>query len=95
VGERTRTRRFGKRDQFAAELIYFSDCVREDREPEPSGLEGMIDVKVIEALQFSARSGRSVALPKFPRERRPTRRQGRRLPPVRKPSLVRAESASR
>jgi predicted dehydrogenase len=92
---RSRTRRFGKRDQFGPELIYFSDCVLRDREPEPSGLEGMIDVKIIEALQFAAQSGRSVPLPAFPRERKPALRQGRRLPPVRKPSLVRAESASR
>jgi hypothetical protein len=55
----------------------------------------MIDVKIIEALQASARSGRSVVLPELPRERRPSVRQARRLPPTRKPSLVRAGSASR
>jgi predicted dehydrogenase len=95
VAGRSRKQRFAKRDQFAAELHYFSECVLRDREPEPSGLEGMIDVRIIEALQLSARSGRSVALPEFPRERRPSLRQQRRLPPIRKPSLVRAESASR
>jgi glucose-fructose oxidoreductase len=34
--------------QFAPLLIHFSDCVLEDREPEPSGLEGLRDVRIIE-----------------------------------------------
>jgi glucose-fructose oxidoreductase len=92
---RTRTRRFARHDQFAAELLHFSDCVLKDREPEPSGVEGMIDVRIIEALEASAKSGSVVALPEFPGERRPSRRQARSLPPVRKPRLVRAASGSR
>ena len=95
VNGEQKTRRFAKRDQFAAELLHFSDCVLRGREPEPSGVEGMIDVAIIEALLRSAKQGRPVALPRFPRERPPSRRQSRRLPPVRKPLLVRAESASR
>ena len=35
-----RARRSRKRDQFAPELLYFSDCILEDREPEPSGWRG-------------------------------------------------------
>ena len=30
-------RRFARRDQFAAEIVYFSRCIRENLEPEPSG----------------------------------------------------------
>jgi len=33
--------RIGKRDQFAPQLIYFSDCISKDRDPEPSGEEGL------------------------------------------------------
>lgn len=95
IGGRTRARRFAKRDQFAPELLHFSDCILRDREPEPSGVEGLIDIEIIEALLRSAQSGRVVELPAFPRERAPSPRQARRLPPVRKPKLVRAESASR
>jgi glucose-fructose oxidoreductase len=95
LGGRSRTRRFAKRDQFAPELLHFSDCILRGREPEPSGMEGLVDVAVIEALLRSAQTGRVVELPAFPRERQPTLRQARRLPPVRKPKLVRAESASR
>jgi len=50
-----------KRDQFAPELIYFSTCILDNREPEPAGEEGLIDVQIIRAaygLSFS-RSGKS------------------------------------
>ena len=42
-------------DQFAPEIKYFSDCILNGREPEPSGEEGMLDVRVIEAVLESAR----------------------------------------
>ncbi len=51
---------FPKRDQFAAEIVHFSQCILEGKEPEPSGQEGLADVRVIEALLRSAqRNGRS------------------------------------
>jgi len=37
---KTRDPTFPKRDQFAPELLYFSDCVIDGQEPEPSGREG-------------------------------------------------------
>ena len=37
IGGRTRTRTFPKRDQFAAQVSYFSDCILRDQEPEPNG----------------------------------------------------------
>ena len=95
VGERESERTFAARDQFAPELLYFSDCVLRGREPEPSGVEGWIDVQVIQALERSARSGRRVELPSFPRERPPTARQEIRRPAVRKRKLVLAESSAR
>jgi hypothetical protein len=39
--ENTAERVFPKGDQFAAELVYFSDCILNNREPEPSGAEGL------------------------------------------------------
>ncbi len=53
IGERSQTRKFGKSDQFAPELLYFSDCILKNREPEPSGEEGLIDVRIIEAMNRS------------------------------------------
>jgi predicted dehydrogenase len=62
---------FPKRDQFGAELSYFARCIRDDVEPEPSGQEGLADVRVMVALRESARRARPVALPPFARSRRP------------------------
>src|SRR6185295_9614680 len=58
IDGKTTRRKFGKRDQFAPELLYFSDCILNDRTPEPSGEEGMQDVNIVEALYASARSGK-------------------------------------
>jgi len=88
VGERTRRREFPRRDQFAPELLYFSDCILEHREPEPSGLEGLADLRIIDALRESAHRGSWVALGVLPRKRRPTMAQEIHRPPVRKRKLV-------
>jgi predicted dehydrogenase len=91
-GKKTR-KALGRRDQFAPELLYFSDCVLKDRSPEPSGEEGLQDVRIIEALYQSAQTGRSVKIPPFA-DKKPTTRQKIRRPGVRKPQLVKVESAS-
>ena len=87
-GGKTRRVHFDKRDQFAPELLYFSDCILEDREPEPSGEEGLADVRVIRALYESARRGRPVKLQARRTRRQPTPEQSIRRPPVRMPKLV-------
>lgn len=94
VGGRTTSRRFPKRDQFAPELVYFSDCVMSGEDPEPSGWEGLADVRVIRSLYASADSGRAVELAPFGRSRRPDLSQEMRKPPVEKPKLVKVESPS-
>ncbi len=95
VKGKTRIRRFERTDQFAAELLHFSDCVLRDREPEPSGLEGLIDVAVIEALQESADIGAPVSFARPRRSRRPGIELATRRPPVRKPQPVHAKESSR
>ena len=95
VEEKTTRKRIGRRDQFAAELLYFSDCILKDREPEPSGEEGLQDVRVIQALYKSADTGRSVAIPPLRKEKRPTGRQRITRRPVKMPKLVKVQSASR
>jgi glucose-fructose oxidoreductase len=57
-------------------------------------LEGLQDVRVVEALYESARRGQPVRLPKYREASRPTRNQEMRRPAIRKPQLVKAESAS-
>lgn len=62
---------FEKRDQFAPELVYFSDCILNDKTPEPSGQEGLADVRVIQAILDSAASGRPVRVPQTQITQRP------------------------
>jgi glucose-fructose oxidoreductase len=84
----------GKRDQFAPQLLYFSDCILNNRKPEPSGEEGLQDVRIVQALYKSATSGKPVSLSPVPRDPRPTIRQRITRPGVRKPRLVKVQSAS-
>ena len=93
-GKRTR-KTIGKRDQFGPELLYFSDCIIKDRSPEPSGEEGLQDVRIVEALYESSRIGRPVRIPSFHELKRPTGRQRITRPGIRKPRLVKVQSASR
>jgi glucose-fructose oxidoreductase len=53
---RKSSQRFPKTDQFAAELMHFSDCILRNRTPVSSGEEGLKDLLVIEALFWSART---------------------------------------
>jgi glucose-fructose oxidoreductase len=95
IGERTRRKSYPKRDQFAPELLYFSDCILKNRNPEPSGLEGLADIRIIRALLKSNERGGWMQLGDFPQKRqRPSRAQEMHQPPVRKPHLVHAESPS-
>jgi glucose-fructose oxidoreductase len=86
-----RRRSFARRDQVAPELIYFADCIQRDREPEPSGWEGLHDVTIIEALLDSARSGRKIDIHLERRRQRPTRAHAIDRPPVREPAPIHAE----
>lgn len=85
---------FPKRDQFGPELVYFSDCILENREPEPSGEEGLADVRVIEALYRSAEAAKPITLPPLARRQRPALHQAIHRPPVKKPPMVHARSPS-
>jgi predicted dehydrogenase len=92
IDGRTKRERIAKRDQFAPELLYFSDCVLRNREPEPSGREGLQDVRIVQALYKSARAGKAVAIPPYRPAKRPTGRQKIVRPGIPKPSLVKAKA---
>ena len=85
---------FRKRDQFAPELVYFSDCIIHDREPEPSGEEGLADVRIIEALYRSAATASPVHLEPAAPRKRPSRDQEISRPAVSMPKLVNASGPS-
>lgn len=93
VDGRTTSKQGRKSDQFAPELEHFSECILRDREPEPSGREGMQDVRIVQALYESSRRGEPVHVPAYEESKRPDKRQEMRRPAVRKPELVKVESA--
>jgi len=94
IGGRTTTRKFPKRDQFAAQLVYFSGCILKGKEPEPSGLEGLADVRIVRAAYESARTGRVIELPALPPKKRPASQQEIHRPPHGKPKTVNVQSPS-
>ena len=96
TGGQSKIRTFPKRDQFAAELAYFSDCIVRDREPEPSGLEGLADVRIIEAIYHSIRTRRTVPnQPIIANRQRPDHHQKIDRPAHGKPEIIHAHPASR
>ena len=84
---------FDKVDQFAGETKYFSDCVLDNKEPEPNGEEGLCDVCVIKAIEKSIASGKVEPVEQVGRTKRPTREQVQKLPASKPPELVGAKPA--
>lgn len=82
---------FARRDQFAPEIIYFSQCVLDGKEPEPSGQEGLADVRIIEALYRSAQEGQPIKLERLAKHQTASREQEMQQPPVSEPELVHAQ----
>jgi predicted dehydrogenase len=95
INGRTSRKRIGKRDQLAPELLYFSDCILRGRQPEPSGEDGLQDVRIVQALYESAETGKAIQIPPFRVPKQPTRQQHIRRPGVDEPALVNVKSASR
>ncbi len=96
-GKRKR-RSFRKSDQIAAEVQYFVRCIRNEIEPEPSGLEGLADLHIIEAIQEAVRTGQHVPiapLTGIEEEQHPSPDQAITRPAHGASKLIGVESASR
>jgi predicted dehydrogenase len=91
---KSKVREFPWRDQFAPELVYFSDCILNNALPEPSGVEGLIDVQIVQALYRSAEIGKPVTLTLPKKTHWPTAKQVLRRPRVHKPKLLNVQSPS-
>jgi predicted dehydrogenase len=95
VDKKTEEHSFESRDQIAAEFVYFSDCILQNKDPEISGQEGLIDVTIIRALHHSMETGTFVKLDLPQRQQRPTASQTIDRPPVEeKPEMVNAAGPS-
>jgi len=94
VGDKTTNKRGRKHDQFGPELVYFSNCIRRNVDPEPNGEEGLQDVRIIQAIYESAETGKAVAIPPFQPKKQPSKRQRIDRPGINEPDPVRARSGS-
>jgi predicted dehydrogenase len=88
IGEKKSEKSFKKTDHFGGELKYFSDCILENRAPEADGEEGMLDIRVLEAVEKALQSGTAQTLLPYTRKRRPVSRQVEDLDAVKVPELV-------
>ena len=70
LGEDESEKSFKNTDHFGGELKYFSDCILNDRDPEPDGEEGYADVRVLEGILRALASGEPQALEPFTRTKR-------------------------
>lgn len=81
------TKKYPRRDQFSPELLYFSECLQKKKTPGPSGEEGLMDVKIIEALLLSIDLGSPITLDEINRRMRPTEQQKITRLPFQRPKL--------
>lgn len=95
VKGQAKKKKFPKGDQFAPELIHFSDCIRKDRKPEPDGYEGLADVRIMTAIFQAADRGRAVKINPVTPQKPIKPSQATKRPPVKKPALVNVKAPSK
>jgi len=92
IGDQETTEKFANTDQFGGELKYFSECILDDRKPEPSAIEGFADVRVAEAIHEALRTGVVQKLPSFTKSPPIRLNQPMELPPVKAQKVVEVPS---
>lgn len=95
VGEKSTQKEISKHDQFAPEILHFSDCILMDRDPEPSGYEGLADMLIIEAINESITKGRMIQVKSIDKAERPGAHQVESKPAISKPKLVNTKAPTR
>lgn len=91
----TQEQSYKAHDQLAAEFTYFSKCILENRDPEPSGREGWNDVRIIRALYESIETGQPVRIRYLDYHKRPSADQTIKHPAnEEQPELIRAADPS-
>ena len=94
INKKKSSESFQTTDHFGGELKYFSDCILEDQQPEADGEEGMLDVRILAAIERSLETGTPQPLPSYYRKRRPDPDQVEKLGKVKEPELVGAHKPS-
>ena len=76
-------------------MKYFSECILENRDPEPDGYEGLADVRVMEAILRSQKSGKFEKVTPIARTRPINLAQTQTLSAVKTPEMVNASAPAR
>jgi predicted dehydrogenase len=95
IGEKKDNITYKNTDHFGGEMKYFSDCILQEIDPEPDAEEGLADVRVLEAIQLSLKTGEVQTLPPFARSKRIDPDQVVRLGALKPPEPVHASSPDR
>ena len=95
IGEKKDNITYKNTDHFGGEMKYFSDCILHEIDPEPDAEEGLADVRVLEAIQRSLKTGEKQTLPPFARSKRIDPDQVVRLGALKPPEPVHASSPDR
>ena len=95
IGEKKDNITYKNTDHFGGEMKYFSDCILHEIDPEPDAEEGLADVRVLEAIQRSLKTGEMQMLPPFARSKHIDPDQVVRLGALKPPEPVHASSPDR
>lgn len=96
IGQKKSTETFRATDQFGGELKYFSDCILNNRHPEPDASEGIADLRVMEAVLKAIESKGPVPIhPEQRKGRIDPDAQEQKLSPVNPPEPINAAKPSR
>jgi predicted dehydrogenase len=93
-GKAVKTTNFKKVDQFAPEIVYFSECIRKNQQPEPSAYEGLADVRVIRAIYESIEKRQPVRISGSGRHEGPSEDMAAHYPGQSEPETVNVQSPS-
>lgn len=91
---KTEKRGFPETDHFGGETQYFSNCILQNKEPEPNGEEGLADMRIVAAIERALNEGKPQTLEPFARKRHAEPSQAVTLPPVKEPEMINAKKPS-
>jgi predicted dehydrogenase len=95
IGDKKEHKEFKSTDHFGGEMKYFSECILNNTAPEPDGYEGLADVRIIEAIHRSMKSGAWEKIEPTPIRARIDPAQVQELKAVKPPELVNASSPTK
>jgi predicted dehydrogenase len=85
TSEGSKEHKFDPVEQFGNETQYFSDCILNDRAPEADGEEGLMDMRVLAAVERALETGEVVKLEPATRSRQVQPDQALKLEPADEP----------